>query len=115
MSWAVGQDANGRDIGYGVPAVCDHPDCTKEIDRGLAYRCGEIHADDGCGLYFCNKHKLMTSEHYQSGELCERCINGQDPFKPSADAPEWVNHKMTHPSWAEWRKANKMSTESVGE
>ena len=28
MGWAIGYDSNwGRDIGYGVIAYCDHPDC----------------------------------------------------------------------------------------
>lgn len=41
MGWSIGFDSNwNRDIGYGVPAFCDHPGCTAEIDRGLAYVCG---------------------------------------------------------------------------
>ncbi len=41
MSWAVGFDETWqRDIGYGVPAYCDHPGCMAEIDRGLSYVCG---------------------------------------------------------------------------
>lgn len=41
MGWSIGYDNNWkRDIGYGVPATCDHPDCNEEIDRGLAYVCG---------------------------------------------------------------------------
>lgn len=38
MGWSVGFDENWqRDIGYGVPAYCDHPQCKAEIDRGLDY------------------------------------------------------------------------------
>ena len=41
MGWSIGYDSNwDRDIGYGVPAYCDHPDCNEEIDRGLSYVCG---------------------------------------------------------------------------
>ena len=41
MGWAVGFDNNwNRDIGYGVPAICDFPGCGEEIDRGLGYVCG---------------------------------------------------------------------------
>ena len=30
MSWAVGYDENWkRDVGYGVPSYCDHPDWIK--------------------------------------------------------------------------------------
>ena len=40
MGWEIGYDDNWeRDIGYGVPAECDHPDC-QVIDRGLSYVCG---------------------------------------------------------------------------
>ena len=44
-----------RWAGYGVPAVCDFPDCTVKIDGGTDYRCearcGE-EAGDECGLRF---------------------------------------------------------------
>ena len=36
MGWSIGYDDNWkRDIGYGVPAVCDHPGCNEKIDRYL--------------------------------------------------------------------------------
>lgn len=39
MGWAVGYDSNWRrDIGYGVPALCDQPDCVEEIDSGSRRR-----------------------------------------------------------------------------
>jgi hypothetical protein len=42
MGWSLGYDTTwNRDIGYGVPAYCDHPDCHKKIHRGIAYVCGE--------------------------------------------------------------------------
>lgn len=101
MSWAIGYDSNwNRDIGYGVPSICDHPNCNKEIDRGLGYVCGNdpYGGDDGCGLFFCDKHK--------GAELCERCEKTLEPFTPKPDTKEWIHHKLTHPSWAEWRKEN---------
>lgn len=104
MGWAVG-DHNGRDIGYGVPAKCDHPDCDNDIDRGLAYVCGgaPYGGDDGCGLFFCATHG--------GGTLCERCEPeaGADPlppFPPKPDVPVWINHKLTDPSWQQWRDEN---------
>lgn len=37
MGWSIGFDTRWkRDIGYGVPAECDHPTCGAQIDRGLA-------------------------------------------------------------------------------
>ena len=95
MGWSIGYDMTWhRDIGYGVPATCDHPGCGKEIDRGLAYLC------EGCGLFFCEPHG--------GGSECERCE--ADPFgatfDPTPDVPEWITHKLTDPSWAEWRQAH---------
>lgn len=102
MSWAIGYDSErDRDIGYGVPAFCDHPGCKAEIDRGLSYRCGEIHEDDGCGLYFCADHREFVDD--KRGQFCERCRAGEDPFAPSPDHPSWLEHKETDPSWANWR------------
>ncbi len=53
MGWSLGHDNRwgkfGRDIGYGVPAICDHPGCNAEIDRGLSYVCGN-HARSYRGL-----------------------------------------------------------------
>ena len=61
MGWSIGFDQKwNRDIGYGVPCVCDHPGCDKEIDRGLSYVCcGDQPegGEHGCGLYFCPDHK----------------------------------------------------------
>jgi len=102
MGWAIGEH-DGRDIGYGVPATCDHPECEAKIDRGLAYVCGgqPYGGDEGCGLFFCDKHR------HGSADLCERCIDGRSPFKPKPDAQEWIDHKETDPSWAEWREERK--------
>ena len=34
MGWSIGYDNTwNRDIGYGVPATCDHLGCAAEIDR----------------------------------------------------------------------------------
>jgi hypothetical protein len=38
MGWSVGEGKDGRDIGYGVPALCDHPDCSEQIDREAVAR-----------------------------------------------------------------------------
>jgi len=103
MSWAIGFDNTwNRDIGYGVPAWCDHPDCTIKIDRGLSYVCGgePYGGDDGCGLYFCMSHLYAGDE---SNQICGRCLDGLSPFPPKPDHPDWIKHKATDPSWAEWR------------
>jgi hypothetical protein len=103
MGWSIGYDKHwDRDIGYGVPATCDHPGCNEEIDRGLSYVCGgkPYGGRYGCGLYFCSKH-IGGFTH-----KCERCQAKEKPFDPKPDVPEWINHKLTHESWAEWRAEN---------
>ncbi|TDO18164.1 uncharacterized protein DUF2384 [Mycobacterium sp. BK086] len=100
MGWSVGYDSNwNRDVGYGVPAQCDHPDCGAEINRGLAYVCGnDVYGGDrGCGLFFCYDHLTAGTQ------LCDRCATEREPFEPTLDADEWINHKLTDPSWDRWR------------
>lgn len=73
MGWAFcGKDEDGRNIGYGVDAICDEEGCKVEIDRGLSYCCGGMHGGGqfGCGKYFCGKHLF-----YGGGEpVCEACL-----------------------------------------
>lgn len=107
MGWSVGRDNNwGRDIGYGVPAICDHPCCGAKIHRGLSYVCGgePYGGDAGCGLYFCDAH---LCESQAASQLCNFCLSGSDPPGPTPDVPEWINHKLTDESWSGWRKMNK--------
>lgn len=109
MGWQIGFDSRWqRDIGYGVPAPCDQPDCGEKIDRGLAYGCGgePFGGEDGCGLFFCGDHMLGGGQP----QLCERCEAGNpEPFTPKPDLQEWIDFKMTDPSWAPWR-AEKAGT-----
>lgn len=107
MGWSIGYDDRWkRDIGYGVPAFCDHPGCNAEIDRGLAFVCCDSEpygGERGCGLYFCPDHQHFTEKHSQ---LCARCLRGNRPFTPKEDHPEWINHKLTDESWEQWRNNN---------
>lgn len=125
MGWAIGY-LNGRDVGYGVPALCDQPGCKKKIDRGLGYICGQDigGGEHGCGLFFCEDHKHWydnpTDEDDCSPLLCERCgynfelgedadYNHKDykqPFDPKPDIPRWLKWKLKHPSWQQWREEN---------
>lgn len=115
MGWSIGYDSNWkRDIGYGVPALCDHPKCNEKIDRGLSYVCGGgpygesnvEYGPDGCGLFFCNRH-LMFGRSENAPQLCPACMRYDKPYKPKPDLDEWTRFKMTDPSWAEWRKEQK--------
>jgi hypothetical protein len=122
MGWAIGY-LDGRDVGYGVPAVCESPDCKVKIDRGLAYKCGEWRSDDGCGLYFCYKHLVYATDSYDNTiQFCEPCainvhLNSIDPntgyesfvatYDMKPDVKQWVRHKLNHASWKQWRDENQ--------
>lgn len=123
MSWAVGYDSSWeRDIGYGVPAMCDHPDCVVEITRGLANVCAEQQpygGESGCGLYFCEKHR-------DADGFCERCaynltLDGEpderykEMFAAKQDIPEWMKFKLTDSSWGPWRAENRRKVRHMQE
>jgi hypothetical protein len=121
MSWAVGE-FNGRDIGYGVPATCDQPQCGARIDRGLAFVCGgePYGGEHGCGLFFCDAHRFTSTRTGTDGAisyplLCQRCMDRAEPFAPTPDVQEWIDHKETHPSWAEWRASRARGSEQRSE
>lgn len=109
MGWSIGYDDHWkRDIGYGVPATCDHPGCGKEIDRGLGYVCGgePYGGEHGCGLFFCGDHLGFTDDPDWAGQACEKCAAGLDPFDPTPDTAEWAAWKLTDESWQQWRDKN---------
>lgn len=121
MGWAVGE-RSGRDIGYGVPASCDHPGCGARIDRGLGYACGDGLGDSGCGLYFCPAHTAWgpvdpddVELEGELAELCERCRAGEEPFEPTPDLEEWVRHKLTDETWSRWREENELEVARLRE
>lgn len=104
MGWSLGYDDNwNRDIGYGVPATCDHPDCNEKIDRSLSYVCGghPYGGERGCGLFFCGDHLLAMGP-----QRCERCAKRRKPFPAKPDHPDWIEWKLTHESWQHWRDEN---------
>lgn len=112
MGWAVGYDSNWhRDIGYGVPAICDFPGCETAIDRGLGYVCGgePYGGEDGCGLFFCGEHLLIGAKRQQ----CERCAAEKPPFAPTPDTAEWTEWKLTDESWATWRAENPEAVQAM--
>jgi hypothetical protein len=122
MGWSIGYDTNWhRDIGYGVPAECDHPDCEEQIDRGLGYVCGgDLYGgDNGCGLFFCGKHLFFADT--VKGCYCEKCVfyldrdieQGTDFFDPKPDIFLWIAWKLTDSSWHSWRMENPEEVEAM--
>lgn len=112
MGWSIGFDSNwDRDIGYGVPAYCDHPKCNAVIDRGLGYVCGgDLRGGEkGCGLYFCGEHLRGARP-----QLCPKCARyDHTPYKPKPDHPDWIKHKLTDESWQTWRDENPRAVERM--
>lgn len=110
-----------RFCGYGVPCICEHPDCTEEIDRGLGHACGDEPAgrgDYGCGLYFCSQHlpgyrKPRGADRYH--QFCQRCANYKPPFKPKPETTEWMRHILKDKSWKEWRAENPAKVQQYRE
>lgn len=116
MGWSIGFDSNwNRDIGYGVPCLCDHPDCNKEIHRGLSYVCGgyAYGGEHGCGLFFCHEHMYIVDNHqkldprYDNHQKCDRCYDNKESFKPKPDMKDWAIWKLTDDSWRQWRIDNQ--------
>ena len=97
MSYSIGE-RDGRDIGYGVPSVCDHPRCNEIIDRGMGYVCDADEGRKGCGLFFCSKHG--------GGSLCKRCETYKTPYQEKPDLLLWIAFKLFDPSWEKWRDEN---------
>lgn len=115
MSWSIGYDESWqRDIGYGVPAFCDHPGCYERIDRGLSYVCGgePYGGEQGCGLYFCSQHLFIDAGHPQR---CERCCDGAAAFDAKPDHPTWIQHKLTDDSWADWLAENPEAVKQLAD
>lgn len=113
MGWEVGFDDHWqRDIGYGVPCECDHPDCKEEINRGLSRVCGgePYGGDEGCGLFFCGKH---LSYFGIDRPLCERCGEGGETFDPKPDVTSWLRWKLRDMSWLQWRKENPKAVDAI--
>ncbi len=110
MGWSVGIDSNHRWVGYGVPAVCDQPECGAAINRGWAYGCGGglVGTIDNCGRFFCSDHRTHFKENDEDGGewVCERCASGDDPFPETPDTVEWLEHLLTDESWQQWRDEN---------
>ncbi|MFF9559282.1 hypothetical protein ACF1DY_26125 [Streptomyces albus] len=81
---------NGEKIeaGYDVEAMCDKPDCTTRIWRGLDALCGQTPGGDehGCGDYFCDEHLYLAPER-EHGWRCILCNDkDSDPLETSPDA-----------------------------
>lgn len=114
---------------YGVPAICEHPDCNEEIDRWMSYACWwEPFSEFWCDRYFCSKHLsneyfdedwFVLSDHapdeaYDSAkcvDICEKCKRNEEPFPYKPEHKKWIKHLLKDPSWKEWRDNNPEKVE----
>ncbi len=135
MGYACYRISRDRWGGYGVPAWCGYPGCSKKIDRGMAYACGEEpFSEIGCDDYFCEKHRevqgfKMNGESFLDylcdheedcdctfKEVCFSCSGKEQqypygyPTKP--EHHDWLKHQLKDKSWAEWRKENPEKVEA---
>jgi hypothetical protein len=119
MGYSVGYShKHKRDVGYGVPAKCDHPDCNAEINRGLSYVCGGqiFGGEHGCGLFFCGEHLVYEKINNEAVQLCDCCLpDGEltNEFSPKPDVQEWIDWKLTDESWEQWRNENKEEVKAL--
>lgn len=62
---------DGMERGYSVEDICNKEGCEVEIDRGLAYLCGQspYQDSDNCARYFCASHLVYTAQ----GQRCHEC------------------------------------------
>lgn len=81
MGWAFGENDRGEPVGYGIPDTCNQDGCEVDIDRGLAYCCGNILSaafsgdGPGCGRYFCSAHLYLGDAPVM---LCEACVDNME-------------------------------------
>ena len=76
MSWAYGETASGKQAGYAVRCTCEHEGCKAQINRGLAYACGDSHGEDefSCDGYFCSEHLYYVElKDVGTKQLCATC------------------------------------------
>ena len=114
MGWSVGFDAKqNRFVGYGVPAVCEHPKCHDLIDRGLSHVCGgePFGGETGCGLYFCERHLKYSTRLPQP--VCDQCLTGAAPFPMKPERQQWLRHLLEDSSWAQWRAEHPREVERI--
>ncbi len=99
MGWGnCGTDSEDRPIGYNFEATCDHPGCDEEIDRGLAYVCGDMHGGDeySCEKYFCEKHRSCGVETDQ-GHLIMVCAECEKTLLETGEWYEDENEGLLRP------------------
>lgn len=124
MGYKIGyQGKFKRFLGYGIPAICDHPGCETEIDRGMGHACYEgVPYDSACGGFFCSEHHENYVYPDEIEDLHQEELNqlGLDPDEDYSDidgavccrhsmekhkeAATWINFILTDESWEKWRE-----------
>ena len=122
--WYAVYEVWKRFWGYWVPTICEHPNCNKEINRGMDYACWwEPFSEYWCDRYFCEEHTkyvsfdavewwIVTDDKYKSKEVCFRCAEWKEPFPYKPESKEWIRHVLKDESWEKWREKNPKKVES---
>ena len=82
------------EAGYAVEDVCHQDGCNEQIDRGLAFLCGDQPGEPceiGCGRWFCADHLFMSPEEAGGicgGGLCEECLDAYTEENPGWEERE---------------------------
>lgn len=131
-------EKHGREQGYDVPAICDHPDCSVEIDRGVGYVCldNQDHTAS-CGGFYCSEHSALAfiisedefedlddddaQELAESYGLKEKPEFDEDGYfyicqhKPIEykETRSWLEHIMGDESWQKWREEEPARAERI--
>lgn len=68
------------EAGYSIPTTCETDGCKTQIDRGLAYLCGQTPGGDetGCGGYHCDEHLQLSVDGRWKGQVCTSCAATYD-------------------------------------
>lgn len=124
MGYSIGYcKTHKRDIGYGVPAPCDHPECNEIIDRGMGYACCEgFNHSANCKGYFCEEHRwnyvLQDELEHMSPEELEALglsadaqaldedsgiIRCRHTIQPHKEAVVWLEYILNDESWEKFR------------
>jgi len=83
MGYAIYETPLGP-AGYGVEDVCHEEGCTEEIDRGVAYLCGDQPgrpSERGCGRWFCSGH-LYGGYPLPARQHCRACLDAAERKGP---------------------------------
>ena len=94
MGWSYGI-VEGKAVGYSVEAICEHPNCNKRINRGLAYKCGNDigSGEDFCNGFFCSDHLFLTVKGWRCAECSDLIEDEENEEEEYEERPKLLSYK----------------------